>query len=52
MKVLVGKSKIEEYFPEFGRYTTPDDGKGNSLLELFKTGNVSSLSVNVTIVII
>ncbi|XP_070967794.1 guanine nucleotide-binding protein G(s) subunit alpha-like isoform X2 [Oncorhynchus clarkii lewisi] len=51
-KVLVGKSKIEEYFPEFGRYTTPDDGKGNSLLELFKTGNVSSLSVNVTIVII
>uniref|UniRef100_A0A8C7VCV6 Guanine nucleotide-binding protein G(s) subunit alpha n=1 Tax=Oncorhynchus mykiss TaxID=8022 RepID=A0A8C7VCV6_ONCMY len=25
VKVLVGKSKIEEYFPEFGRYTTPDD---------------------------
>uniref|UniRef100_A0A8C7CLQ4 Guanine nucleotide-binding protein G(s) subunit alpha n=1 Tax=Oncorhynchus kisutch TaxID=8019 RepID=A0A8C7CLQ4_ONCKI len=24
-KVLAGKSKIEEYFPEFGRYTTPDD---------------------------
>lgn len=28
--MLAGKSKIEEYFPEFGRYTTPDDGKGNS----------------------
>uniref|UniRef100_A0AAZ3SFJ9 Guanine nucleotide-binding protein G(s) subunit alpha n=1 Tax=Oncorhynchus tshawytscha TaxID=74940 RepID=A0AAZ3SFJ9_ONCTS len=24
-KVLAGKSKIEEYFPEFARYTTPDD---------------------------
>ncbi|GAA6069101.1 guanine nucleotide-binding protein G(s) subunit alpha isoform X1, partial [Tachysurus ichikawai] len=26
-KVLAGKSKIEEYFPEFSRYTTPDDGQ-------------------------
>uniref|UniRef100_A0A3Q3WBG3 Guanine nucleotide-binding protein G(s) subunit alpha n=1 Tax=Mola mola TaxID=94237 RepID=A0A3Q3WBG3_MOLML len=26
-KVLAGKSKIEDYFPEFARYTTPDDGK-------------------------
>lgn len=26
-KVLAGKSKIEEYFPEFARYTTPDDGQ-------------------------
>lgn len=25
-KVLAGKSKIEDYFPEFARYTTPDDG--------------------------
>uniref|UniRef100_A0A8C5TS96 Guanine nucleotide-binding protein G(s) subunit alpha n=1 Tax=Malurus cyaneus samueli TaxID=2593467 RepID=A0A8C5TS96_9PASS len=24
-KVLAGKSKIEDYFPEFARYTTPDD---------------------------
>uniref|UniRef100_A0A8C2ZHB2 Guanine nucleotide-binding protein G(s) subunit alpha n=1 Tax=Cyclopterus lumpus TaxID=8103 RepID=A0A8C2ZHB2_CYCLU len=24
-KVLAGKSKIEEYFPDFTRYTTPDD---------------------------
>uniref|UniRef100_A0AAY4CMF4 Guanine nucleotide-binding protein G(s) subunit alpha n=1 Tax=Denticeps clupeoides TaxID=299321 RepID=A0AAY4CMF4_9TELE len=24
-KVLAGKSRIEEYFPEFARYTTPDD---------------------------
>ncbi|XP_066443329.1 guanine nucleotide-binding protein G(s) subunit alpha isoform X2 [Eleutherodactylus coqui] len=24
-KVLAGKSKIEDYFPDFGRYTTPDD---------------------------
>lgn len=27
-KVLAGKSKIEDYFPEFARYTTPDDGEG------------------------
>ncbi|XP_066558234.1 GNAS complex locus isoform X2 [Amia ocellicauda] len=27
-KVLAGKSKIEEYFPEFARYTTPDDEPG------------------------
>ncbi|KAG8566901.1 hypothetical protein GDO81_013411 [Engystomops pustulosus] len=26
-KVLAGKSKIEDYFPDFGRYTTPDDGE-------------------------
>lgn len=26
-KVLAGKSKIEDYFPEFARYTTPDDGE-------------------------
>lgn len=26
-KVLAGKSKIEDYFPEFARYTTPDDGQ-------------------------
>lgn len=30
-KVLAGKSKIEEYFPEFARYTTPDDGEQKSL---------------------
>lgn len=30
-KVLAGKSKIEEYFPEFARYTTPDDGKAGAL---------------------
>uniref|UniRef100_A0A8C4X821 Guanine nucleotide-binding protein G(s) subunit alpha n=1 Tax=Erpetoichthys calabaricus TaxID=27687 RepID=A0A8C4X821_ERPCA len=24
-KVLAGKSKIEDYFPEFARYSTPDD---------------------------
>uniref|UniRef100_UPI00358F082E guanine nucleotide-binding protein G(s) subunit alpha-like n=1 Tax=Myxine glutinosa TaxID=7769 RepID=UPI00358F082E len=24
-KVLAGKSKIEDYFPEYARYTTPDD---------------------------
>uniref|UniRef100_A0A2K6GZ55 Guanine nucleotide-binding protein G(s) subunit alpha n=1 Tax=Propithecus coquereli TaxID=379532 RepID=A0A2K6GZ55_PROCO len=24
-KVLAGKSKIEDYFPEFARYTTPED---------------------------
>lgn len=26
-KVLAGKSKIEDYFPEYVRYTVPDDGK-------------------------
>ena len=28
-KVLAGKSKIEDYFPDFARYTTPSDGKYN-----------------------
>ncbi|CAF96489.1 unnamed protein product, partial [Tetraodon nigroviridis] len=28
-KVLAGKSKIEDYFPEFARYTTPDDASGD-----------------------
>ncbi|KAM9342161.1 guanine nucleotide-binding protein G(s) subunit alpha isoform 1-T1 [Pholidichthys leucotaenia] len=35
-KVLAGKSKIEDYFPEFARYTTPDDdakhGGGSMML--------------------
>lgn len=26
-KVLAGKSKIEDYFPEFARYTVPEDGE-------------------------
>ena len=26
-KVKAGKSKIEDYFPDFSRYTTPADGK-------------------------
>lgn len=26
-KVLAGKSKIEDYFPEFTRYTVPEDGE-------------------------
>ncbi|XP_048352231.1 guanine nucleotide-binding protein G(s) subunit alpha isoform X2 [Sphaerodactylus townsendi] len=30
-KVLAGKSKIEDYFPEFARYTTPDDGRGTGI---------------------
>ncbi|MBN3325173.1 NELFD factor, partial [Atractosteus spatula] len=30
-KVLAGKSKIEEYFPEFARYTTPDDDQVSCL---------------------
>lgn len=29
-KVLAGKSKIEDYFPEFARYTTPEDGAWGS----------------------
>uniref|UniRef100_A0A8D3DLL6 Guanine nucleotide-binding protein G(s) subunit alpha n=1 Tax=Scophthalmus maximus TaxID=52904 RepID=A0A8D3DLL6_SCOMX len=33
-KVLAGKSKIEEYFPEFARYTTPDDGKWLTLISV------------------
>lgn len=27
-KVLAGKSKIEDYFPEYAHYTVPEDGKG------------------------
>lgn len=26
-KVLAGKSKLDEYFPDFKRYQTPPDGK-------------------------
>ena len=26
-KVLAGKSKIEDYFPEYARYTIPNEGK-------------------------
>ena len=26
-KVLAGKSKIEDYFPEYVHYTVPEDGK-------------------------
>ena len=26
-KVKMGKSKIEDYFPDFKRYQTPNDGK-------------------------
>lgn len=33
-KVLAGKSKIEEYFPEFARYTTPDDGERLTLVSV------------------
>lgn len=29
-KVLAGKSKIEDYFPEFARYTTPEDGMSSA----------------------
>lgn len=31
---MAGKSKIEEYFPEFARYTTPDDGKRLTLISV------------------
>lgn len=31
-KVLAGKSKIEDYFPEFARYTTPEDGTFSALV--------------------
>lgn len=35
-KVLAGKSKIEDYFPEYANYTVPEDGKISklSLLQL------------------
>ena len=38
-KVLAGKSKIEEYFPEFARYTTPDDGERSTLISVCPTYN-------------
>ena len=28
-EVLAGKSKIEDYFPDFARYRTPPDGKAD-----------------------
>ena len=28
-KVRAGKSKIEDYFPDFARYRTPPDGKAD-----------------------
>lgn len=28
-KVLAGKSKIEDYFPEYANYTVPEDGKAS-----------------------
>lgn len=37
-KVLAGKSKIDEYFPEFARYTTPDDGERLNLFQLTSDG--------------
>lgn len=42
-KVLAGKSKIEEYFPEFARYTTPDDGKRCLGVQFMKTHIYMSL---------
>uniref|UniRef100_A0A8C2ZID7 Guanine nucleotide-binding protein G(s) subunit alpha n=1 Tax=Cyclopterus lumpus TaxID=8103 RepID=A0A8C2ZID7_CYCLU len=36
-KVLAGKSKIEEYFPDFTRYTTPDDGERLTKIEYTTT---------------
>lgn len=38
-KVLAGKSKIDEYFPEFARYTTPDDGKTGCLTKGVPSGD-------------
>ena len=34
-KVKAGKSKIEDYFPDFARYATPADGKFHYLSDLF-----------------
>ena len=31
-KVLAGKSKIEDYFPEYANYTVPEDGKISELV--------------------
>lgn len=33
-KVLAGKSKIEDYFPEYARYTIPNEGDPTSLLHM------------------
>lgn len=34
-KVLAGKSKIEDYFPEYANYTVPEDGKSSKQTCLF-----------------
>lgn len=31
-KILAGKSKLEDYFPEYTRYTVPPDGSTFSVL--------------------
>lgn len=38
-KVRAGKSKIEDYFPDFARYRTPPDGKDSSIVCSFSDLN-------------
>lgn len=35
-KILAGKSKLEDYFPEFTSYEVPVEGINNHFLEMFK----------------
>jgi hypothetical protein len=41
-KVKAGKSKIEDYFPEYARYQVPPDGKMGAFCLFFKHQNPDS----------
>lgn len=43
-KVLAGKSKIEDYFPEYANYTVPEDGKLPELVFLREGKELSFFS--------
>lgn len=45
-KVLAGKSKIEDYFPEYAHYTVPEDGKVSHHAGTEPTGISVPLSVS------
>lgn len=43
-KVLAGKSKIEDYFPEYARYTIPNEG----LCPIQKVPTVTAVSISLS----
>lgn len=46
-KVLAGKSKIEDYFPEYARYTIPNEGlRLPEIIQICKVVPAPNLTVN------